>query len=201
MLVAFAVYRANPRMPEGGESPAHNARKMPPEPVGGREIISHRWSPIPNPPAPPPNRGHGRWEEDDAYPSVIADISADCRVIECRDAYQWIVQRRKGGRWLNVSYHLDRDVLIDRSGATGDALAILRDLPARHGYVEPDASIPPAEAVGEALRAYAPPPPITRLRHGPTPGALQGDDYPLEYEDGYPKLPSSLRRGKSGESE
>src|SRR6476620_10102085 len=27
--------------------------------------------------------------------------------------------------------------------------------------------------------------------HGPTPGALQGDDYPLEYYDnGYPKLPS-----------
>ena len=29
--------------------------------------------------------------------------------------------------------------------------------------------------------------------HGPTPGALQGDDYPLEYyEDGYPKLPVCL---------
>src|SRR5262249_6615407 len=32
---------------------------------------------------------------------------------------------------------------------------------------------------------------------GPTPGALQGDDYPLEYyEDGYPKLPSCLDRRK-----
>jgi len=32
----------------------------------------------------------------------------------------------------------------------------------------------------------------------PTPGALQGYDYPLEYyEDGYPKLPACLdRRGK-----
>ncbi len=29
----------------------------------------------------------------------------------------------------------------------------------------------------------------------PTPGALQGDDYPLEYyEDGYPKLPACLDR-------
>jgi hypothetical protein len=28
---------------------------------------------------------------------------------------------------------------------------------------------------------------------GPTPGVLQGDDYPLEYyEDGYPKLPTCL---------
>ena len=32
-------------------------------------------------------------------------------------------------------------------------------------------------------------------RAGPTPGALQGDDYPLEYyEDGYPKLPACLDR-------
>ena len=37
--------------------------------------------------------------------------------------------------------------------------------------------------------------------HGPTPGALQGDDYPLEYyPDGYPKLPACLdRRRKPGE--
>jgi hypothetical protein len=32
---------------------------------------------------------------------------------------------------------------------------------------------------------------------GSTPGALQGDDYPLEYyEDGYPKLPACLDRRK-----
>jgi hypothetical protein len=31
--------------------------------------------------------------------------------------------------------------------------------------------------------------------HGPTPGALQGDDYQLEYyQDGYPKLPACLDR-------
>jgi hypothetical protein len=30
---------------------------------------------------------------------------------------------------------------------------------------------------------------------GSTPGALQGDDYPLEYyEDGFPKLPACLDR-------
>ena len=30
---------------------------------------------------------------------------------------------------------------------------------------------------------------------GSTPGALQGDDYPLEYyEDGYPKMPACLDR-------
>ena len=33
------------------------------------------------------------------------------------------------------------------------------------------------------------------FHHGPTPEALQGDDYPLEYyEDGYPKLPACLDR-------
>ena len=32
---------------------------------------------------------------------------------------------------------------------------------------------------------------------GPTPGALQGDDYPLEYhDDGYPKIPACLDRRK-----
>jgi len=34
----------------------------------------------------------------------------------------------------------------------------------------------------------------------PTPGALQGDDYPLEYhEDGYPKLPACLDRLRKSE--
>jgi hypothetical protein len=33
------------------------------------------------------------------------------------------------------------------------------------------------------------------VTNGPTPGALQGDDYPLEYyEDGFPKLPACLDR-------
>ena len=34
--------------------------------------------------------------------------------------------------------------------------------------------------------------------HGPTPGALKGDDYPLTYDaDGYPELPACLDRGQS----
>jgi hypothetical protein len=37
--------------------------------------------------------------------------------------------------------------------------------------------------------------PVREFAHGPTPGALQGDDWPLEYyEDGYPKLPACLDR-------
>ena len=37
--------------------------------------------------------------------------------------------------------------------------------------------------------------PEPSYHRGPTPGAPQGDDYPLEhYEDGYPKLPVCLDR-------
>ena len=47
---------------------------------------------------------------------------------------------------------------------------------------------PPATRVTEA-----PVPHFNPL--GPTPGALQGDDHPLEYyDDGYPKLPACLDR-------
>ena len=37
--------------------------------------------------------------------------------------------------------------------------------------------------------------PARVFANGPTPGALQGDDYPLEYDEkGYPELPDCLRR-------
>ena len=42
--------------------------------------------------------------------------------------------------------------------------------------------------------------PERNFTQGPTPGALQGDDYPLEYyEDGYPKLPACLDRRRTPE--
>ena len=38
--------------------------------------------------------------------------------------------------------------------------------------------------------------------HGPTPGALQGDDYPLTYDaDGFPELPACLDRRPKPEPE
>jgi hypothetical protein len=52
------------------------------------------------------------------------------------------------------------------------------------------------------LRPYVWPETTERPGHGgnpdgSTPGALQGDDYPLDYyKDGYPKLPDCLRRRK-----
>lgn len=70
-------------------------------------------------------------EGDDHYPAITR-WNGSRRVIECRDRLQWIVQRRVGGRWRNVSYHRDRDALIERCGAGSTALAILRSLPGRH---------------------------------------------------------------------
>ena len=38
--------------------------------------------------------------------------------------------------------------------------------------------------------------------HGATPGALQGDDYPLEYyDDGFPKLPACFDRRQHPDDE
>ena len=51
---------------------------------------------------------------------------------------------------------------------------------------------PPALAESPASPATGPSRDFTP---GPTPGALQGDNYPLEfYEDGFPKLPACLDR-------
>jgi len=75
-------------------------------------------------------------ESDLTYPS-LATLSDKWRVINCKDDIQWIVQRREGQHWRGVSFHLDRDVLIERAlkfepAASPEALAILRALPARH---------------------------------------------------------------------
>ena len=53
---------------------------------------------------------------------------------------------------------------------------------------------PPSPAAVAAPKRETPPP-VREFTAGPTPGALQGDDYPLEYyKDGYPKLPGCLDR-------
>lgn len=71
-------------------------------------------------------------EGGDHYPA-IARWNGTHRVIECGEQIQWIVQRRVGGRWRNVSYHRDRDILIERCAeADHAALDILRALPGRH---------------------------------------------------------------------
>jgi hypothetical protein len=59
----------------------------------------------------------------------------------------------------------------------------------------------PGSTVEQGLRPYVWPTPPRGLGdapQGPTPGALQGDDYPIEMDaDGYPIMPECLRRGKA----
>jgi len=78
-------------------------------------------------------------ERAEDYGSVIVRLGDRHRVIECSGGIQWIVQRKRGQQWHGLSYHLNRDVLIEhckRHGAGEDAIATLQALPTRHGYVE-----------------------------------------------------------------
>ena len=92
---------------------------------------------------PEPLTGASRREADQTYQPVIARVSETCRVIECRDGIQWIVQQLQGMNWRNRSFHLDRAALIRCSGATGDALAILLALPERYPDPVPAEVAPP----------------------------------------------------------
>ena len=63
-------------------------------------------------------------ERDDNYQSVIVQLAPRWRIIECRDATQWIIQKRSAeplnpGYWLGASYVTDRNKLIELSTALG----------------------------------------------------------------------------------
>ena len=63
-------------------------------------------------------------ERDDNYQSVIVQLDPRWRIIECRDAIQWIIQKRSAkplnpGYWLGASYVIDRNKLIELSTALG----------------------------------------------------------------------------------
>ena len=45
-----------------------------------------------------------RREKDDDYDNVIVQLQPECRVIECADGIQWIVQVKSGKRWRSVKY-------------------------------------------------------------------------------------------------
>ena len=97
-----------------------------------REARSRGRDKARGPSGAPAGAGRARFKEgEDAYPA-LAHLGAQIRVIDCKDGLQWILQRRVGKRWRSISFHRDRDVLINRCGASGDALDILRALPGRH---------------------------------------------------------------------
>ena len=63
-------------------------------------------------------------ERDDSYSKVILQLAPRWRIIECRNAEQWIIQKRSAeplhqGVWRSVSYVVSRDKLIELSASLG----------------------------------------------------------------------------------
>ena len=63
---------------------------------------------------------HSHRERDDNYSKVIIQLTPRWRIIECRNALQWIIQHRSSkllnqGNWLGVSYLTSRNKLIEVS--------------------------------------------------------------------------------------
>ena len=63
-------------------------------------------------------------ERDDGYSKVILQLAPRWRIIECRNAEQWIIQKRSAepldrGKWTGISYVVSRDKLIELSASLG----------------------------------------------------------------------------------
>ena len=70
-------------------------------------------------------------ERDDSYSKVILQLAPRWRIIECRNAEQWIIQKRSAepldrGKWTGVSYVVSRDKLIDLSTSSRIALRAIQ---------------------------------------------------------------------------
>jgi len=66
------------------------------------------------------SESHSHRERDENYSKVIIQLAPRWRIIECRNALQWIIQHRSAkplnrGYWLGVSYHTSRNKLIEVS--------------------------------------------------------------------------------------
>ena len=63
---------------------------------------------------------HSHRERDDSYSKVIIQLAPRWRIIECRNALQWVIQHRSAkplnrGYWLGMSYLTSRNKLIEVS--------------------------------------------------------------------------------------
>jgi hypothetical protein len=63
-------------------------------------------------------------ERDDKNSKVIVKLAPRWRIIECRNAEQWIIQKRSAepshpAPWRGVSYVVSRDKLIELSASLG----------------------------------------------------------------------------------
>ena len=66
------------------------------------------------------SESHSHRERDDSYSKVIIQPAPSWRIIECRNALQWIIQHHSAkplnrGYWLGVSYLTSRNKLIEVS--------------------------------------------------------------------------------------
>ena len=81
---------------------------------------------------PPPDRyirltpayNTTHMEREDSYSKVVVTLAPRWRIIECRNAEQWIIQHRSAeplhqGVWRSVSYVVSRDKLIELSASLG----------------------------------------------------------------------------------
>jgi hypothetical protein len=78
-------------------------------------------------------------ERDDSYGKVVLQLAPRWRIIECRNAEQWIIHKRSAepldqGKWTGVSYVVSRDKLIALSTSVGllsepSKRAVLQALP------------------------------------------------------------------------
>ena len=78
-------------------------------------------------------------ESDDGYTNIILQLAPRWRIIECRNAEQWIIQHRSAeplhqGVWRSISYVVSRNKLIELSASLGllsepSKRAVLQALP------------------------------------------------------------------------
>jgi hypothetical protein len=78
-------------------------------------------------------------ERDDSYTKVILQLAPRWRIIECRNAEQWIIQHRSAeplhqGVWRSIRYVVSRNKLIELSASLGllsepSKRAVLETLP------------------------------------------------------------------------
>ena len=101
-----------------------------------------------------------------------------CVLKDCRADFR---PKREDQRFCCPSHAVKDRVTRHRSRYIETPLGVIREKPLQAVLAAPTASADHATPYFNPL--------------GPTPGALQKDDYQLEYyDDGYPKLPACLER-------
>ena len=85
-------------------------------------MATDTWKPLPlaNNGGLAMSESQSHRERDDSYSKIIIQLAPRWRIIECRNALQWIIQHRSSkllnrGHWLSVSYHTSRNKLIEVS--------------------------------------------------------------------------------------